>query len=63
MLFTVSLTVQMKEYCLRTSLMVHWLGIHLPLHETWVQSLVQEDSICHRATTAMPHNLWAHIRN
>ena len=24
-----------------------WLRIHLPVQETWVQSLVQEDPTCH----------------
>ena len=30
----------------RTSLMVQWIGIHLPMQGTQVQSLVQEDSTC-----------------
>ena len=29
------------------SLVVQWLRIHLPVQGTWVQSLVQEDAICH----------------
>ena len=33
-----------------TFLMVQWLRIHLPMQETWVQSLVGEDHTCHRAT-------------
>ena len=28
---------------------------------TWVQSLVQEDPTCHRATKPMRHNYWAHV--
>ena len=38
--------VKKKEY--RTSLVVQWLRIVLPMRETWVQSLVQGDSTCHR---------------
>ena len=38
----------MYEY--RTSLVVQWLGIHLPMQGTWVLSLVREDSTCLRAT-------------
>ena len=26
-----------------------WMGIHLPVWGTWVQSLVGEDFTCHRA--------------
>ena len=29
-----------------------WLRIHLPMQETWVQSLVQEDPTCHGARSA-----------
>ena len=32
-----------------TSLVVHWLKICLPVQGTWVRSLAQEDSTCHRA--------------
>ena len=38
----------------RTSLVVQWLTIHLPMLGTWVQSLVQEDLTCHRATKTDP---------
>ena len=41
---------------LMTSLMVHWLRIHLPMQGTWVWLLVWEDSTCPRATKPMPHN-------
>ena len=40
-----------------TSLVVQWLGIHLPKPGTWIQSLVQEDPMCLRAakpTTTEP---------
>ena len=42
-----------------TSLVVQWLGLCLPLQETQVWSLVQEDSTCHRVTGPMHHNRWA----
>ena len=33
-----------------TFLVVQWIGIHLPMQETPVRSLVWEDPICHGAT-------------
>ena len=49
-----------------TSLVAQWLGIHLPMQGTRVQSLVQEDPTCHGATkpvatTTEParHNYWS----
>ena len=42
----------------RTSLVVRWLRICLPMQETQVQSLVREDSTCHRAIKPMYHNYW-----
>ena len=41
-----------------TSLVVQWLRIHLPMQETWVQSLVWEDSTCHRAAKPLHWNCW-----
>ena len=41
--------------------MVQWFRIHLPLQETPVWSLVQEDFTCHRATKPMCHNYWAQV--
>ena len=40
--------------------MVQWLGIHLPMQGTQVQSLVWEDSTCQGATKPMHHSYWAH---
>ena len=40
------------KYQWQTSLVVKWIGIHLPMQGTWVGSLVQEHSTCHRATKA-----------
>ena len=37
-----------------------WMRICLPVQGTWVQSLVQEDSTCPRATKPVHHNYWAH---
>ena len=34
----------------RTSPVVQWVRIHLPVQGTWIQSLVQEDFTCRRAT-------------
>ena len=39
-----------------TSLVVWWLTIRLPMQGVWVQSLVQKDPICHRATKPVHHN-------
>ena len=40
----------------RTSLVVQWLRIHLPMQRTQVRSLVQEDPTCHGATSPFHHN-------
>ena len=37
---------------------VQWLGILLPMQGTRVQSLVQEDSTCFRATALLYHSCW-----
>ena len=34
---------------------VQWIGTHLPMQRTWVQTLVQEDFICHRAAKPICH--------
>ena len=36
-----------------------WLRIRLPMQETWVRALVQEDPTCRGATKPMCHNYWA----
>ena len=43
----------------RTSPVVQWLRIHLPMQGTRVWSLVWEDPTCHRATKPVHHNYWA----
>ena len=42
----------------RTSLVVQWLRIHLPMQGTQVSSLVWEDPTCHGATKPMHRNYW-----
>ena len=43
----------------RTSLVVQWLRICLPMQGTRVRALVREDPTCHGATNPMHHNCWA----
>ena len=38
------------------SLVAQWLGIRLPMQETWVQALVWEDPACHGATKSLRYN-------
>ena len=49
-----------KKNQLQTSLVVHWLGIHLPMQGTWVRFLFWEDSTYHRATKPACANYSAH---
>ena len=42
-----------------TFLVAQWLRIHLPIHVTWVQALVQEDPTCRGATKPVRQNYWA----
>ena len=44
-----------KKMFPRTSLVVHWIRIHLPMQGTWVRFLVQEDSICWGASKPVHH--------
>ena len=41
------------------SLVAQWSRIHLPIQETWVWSLIQEDPACHGAAKPVRHNCWA----
>ena len=50
---------EQKQIRVRTSLVLQWLRIHLPMLGKRVQFLVWEDSTCHRATKPMSHNYWA----
>ena len=38
------------------SLVAQWLRICLPMQDTWVRALAQEDPTCHRATKPVCHN-------
>ena len=42
----------------RASFVSQWYLIHLPVLETWVRSLVQEDPTCVGTTNPMRHNYW-----
>ena len=41
---------------LGTSLVVQWLRIHLSMQGTQVQTLLQDDPMCHGATNTLSHN-------
>ena len=43
---------------IRASLVAQWWRIHLPMHQIQVQSLIQGDSTCYRATKLMYHKYW-----
>ena len=43
----------------KTSLVVQWTRIHLPMQGTRVRPLVFEYPTCHGATKPMSHNYWA----
>ena len=45
-----------KKFETRTSLVVQWLRIRLPMQGTWVRALVWEDPTCRRATKPVHHN-------
>ena len=61
----------LKKNLLRTSLVVQWLRIRLPVQGTWVRALVREHPTCRGATKPvcynyracslepMSHNCWA----
>ena len=54
-----SIKLLKKKSLFWTSLVVQWIGIHLPMQGTWVWSLVQEDSTCFRAAKPGCHNYWS----
>ena len=41
---------------IRASLVAQWLGIWLPMQETQVRALVQEDPTCRGATKPVRHD-------
>ena len=57
-------SLQKSNFCLldniiRTSLVVQWLKMCLPMQGTQVPSLVPEDPTCRGATKPVRHNYWA----
>ena len=44
---------------IRTSLVVQWLRIRLPMQGTWVRALVQEDPTCCGAAKPVHYSYWA----
>ena len=54
-----SLAGHFKTVQIQASLVVQRLRIGLPMQGTQVQSLIQEDPTCHKATKPMHHNYWA----
>ena len=50
----------LNKYLLKTSLVVQWWRIHLPMQGTWVWPLVWEDPTCHGATKPMCCDYLAH---
>ena len=46
----------LKIPCSPTSLVVQWVRICLPMQDTWVRSLIQEDPTCHGATEPLNHD-------
>ena len=54
-----NINTQLKP-CIRASLVVQWLRIHLPMQGTRVQALVWEDPTCRRAAKPVHRNYWAY---
>ena len=50
------ISASLKKEPSRTSLVVQWLRIRLPMQGTQVRVLVQEDPTCHGATKSVRHN-------
>ena len=57
----ISREMQIKTI-MRTSLLVQWLRIYLPMQGTQVQSLFPEKSTCRRTAKPMCHNYWVCVR-
>ena len=47
---------KLSDLHIRTSLVVQWIGICLPMQGTQVRSFVLEDSTCHGANKPVGHN-------
>ena len=50
----------LKNTTNRTSLVVQWIKIYLPMQGTQVRFLVGDDSTCCRATKPVGHDCWVH---
>ena len=48
--------LEFKNQAIGTSLVAQWLGICLPMQETWVRALVWEDPTCCGATKPVRRN-------
>ena len=53
------ITLKKKKGMFGTYPVAQWLRIRLPMQETQVRSLVQEDPTCRGATKPVCHNYWA----
>ena len=60
MAFQISTPFSRLNSYLRISLVAQWWRIHEPMQGARVQSLIQEDPTCHRATKPVCHNYWAY---
>ena len=58
-LFLFSMKQMISKLRVRSSLVVQWLRICLPMQGTRVRALVREDPTCHGATKPTCHNYWA----
>ena len=56
-IFNINVSIKFQACKIRTSLVVPWLGICLPIQGTWVLSLLWEDSMCHGATKPECHSV------
>ena len=56
-----SITIKKIVRLIRVFLVVQWLRIHFAVQGTLVQSLVQEDPACCRATKPVCHDYRAHV--
>ena len=56
MRYVIFITIKILK---RASLVAQWSRIRLPMPETLVQALIQEDPTCHGATKPVGHKSWA----
>ena len=58
--FSMSLLTSEKK-AFGISVVAQWIRIHLPMHGTWVWSLVQKDPTSLRVTKPVCHNYWSWV--